>query len=267
MASLKCLACGHDNKVGDESCTSCSSSLNLRLCSACEAINANSAERCHSCGAQFDAKAEAAASVVVEATQEAPASEEKVLPAAWLAGAEDATRHGRRAAAALWLLPILAVTSFAYYFYGASQAAPKPAAAPAARAGVAQATPVTPAAEVVRATTAPVRATTAPVDPGKTAFEPKRTLTPVTHTRGESAAIPVKAIPAAAPAVATAPPAPNEPAPVALERRPRVTHTKAEPSEAAEAGAVGASVPSAAVKLEPAACAPGVAALGLCKTK
>ena len=44
MASLKCLACGHDNKVGDQSCTSCSSSLNLRLCSACEAINARTAK-------------------------------------------------------------------------------------------------------------------------------------------------------------------------------------------------------------------------------
>src|SRR5688572_15136011 len=103
MASLKCLACGHNNKVGDESCTSCSSSLNLRLCSACEAINANNAELCHSCGAQFGPETETAAPAG-EVGGEARI-EEKVLPAAWIAGAQEAVLRGRRISAALWLVP------------------------------------------------------------------------------------------------------------------------------------------------------------------
>src|SRR5688572_13236446 len=124
MASLKCLACGHNNKVGDESCASCSSSLNLRLCSACEAINANNAERCHSCGAQFGP----------ETTGEAHI-EEKVLPAAWVAGAKQAVLRGRRITVALWLAPALAAVALGYYFYGDPQAAPK-------HVGAAQAAPV-----------------------------------------------------------------------------------------------------------------------------
>src|SRR5690348_15498671 len=105
MASLKCLACGHDNKVGDESCVSCSSSLNLRLCSACEAINATNAERCHSCGALFGAAAEPPpAEAVTEVSSEAPRVEP--LPAAWIAGAAQASRGDRRLRAALWILPV-----------------------------------------------------------------------------------------------------------------------------------------------------------------
>src|SRR5688572_11136442 len=53
MARLKCIACGQDNKVGEESCARCLSSLNLRLCSACEAINDHTADRCHGCDAEF----------------------------------------------------------------------------------------------------------------------------------------------------------------------------------------------------------------------
>ena len=125
MASLKCLACGHDNKVGDESCASCASSLNLRLCSACEAINATNAERCHSCGALFGAAAEPppALEEVTEERADAPRIE-KPLPAAWIAGAARASRGDRRLRAALWVVPVLAVGSAAYYFYGAPQAAP-----------------------------------------------------------------------------------------------------------------------------------------------
>ena len=51
MATLKCLACGYGNKAGDEACAACSSSLNLKLCGACEAVNAARAEKCHGCGA------------------------------------------------------------------------------------------------------------------------------------------------------------------------------------------------------------------------
>src|SRR4051794_38597797 len=80
MATLKCLACGHDNNVGDQSCSSCSScssSLNLKLCSACEAINAHDAERCHSCKAEFRIEPE-----VVTFEMDAPASGAPVEAAA-----------------------------------------------------------------------------------------------------------------------------------------------------------------------------------------
>src|SRR5687767_7233386 len=177
MASLKCLACGHNNKVGDESCASCSSSLNLRLCSACEAINANNAERCHSCGAQFGP----------ETTEEA-LIEEKVLPAAWVAGAKQAVLRGRRITAALWLAPALAAAALAYYFYGTPGAAPKHVAAaqaaPVATPRVADAgAPATlvknPPATLVKTgpvTTLKTGPVTIPAVETKTAVEPKRTL-------------------------------------------------------------------------------------------
>jgi hypothetical protein len=285
VATLKCLACGLDNKVGDESCSSCSSSLNLRLCSACEAINAHDAQRCHSCGAQFSAEAPAAATVVEEIAQEAPPSE-KVLPAAWVLGAEEATRRGRRAAAVLWLLPLAAVASSAYYFYGTPQAASKPAAlnhkiesaATKAAPLVLQSAPApivthTRADSVAALVKAAPAATAAVAPAGQiaksqpiSAATNAAPLVPVTHTRAESLAAPAVA-PQAAPAVVLPV---KESAPTA-ERRPRVTHTKAEAPEAAEPvvvrAASGASVPSTEAKVEPAACAPGVAALGLCKSK
>lgn len=265
MASLKCLACGQDNKVGDESCTSCSSSLNLRLCSACEAINATSAERCHSCGAQFGPETEPA-STLEEVADRAP-SPGRVLPAAWIAGAEQATRRGWRAGAALWLLPIIAVASATYYFYdGAPHAAPAKQPTPEAKQAVLEAKQVVlelaQPAPVVRQP--PVAAAKpAPAAESRTSFEPKRALPPVTHTRLAAAATPAKPAPAAAVAA-------SESAPALVERRGRVTHTRAEPAAAAEAGAAqavaGASVPSTQARVEPAACPPEVVALGLCRS-
>src|SRR3954451_22843352 len=135
MATLKCLACGHDNKVGDQWCSSCSSSLNLRLCSACEAINANDAERCHSCNAQFVVKPETAEPVAVEldlrpsagAGAEAPVYE--FLPATWQMPEEPVRKRRPTLAAALAVLPLLAAGT-AYYFYAASQASQAPQLAP-----------------------------------------------------------------------------------------------------------------------------------------
>src|ERR1051326_5244790 len=101
MATLKCLACGHDNDVGDESC---SSSLNLKLRSACEAINANDAERCHSCNAQFSVAPE------------------------WLATGQ-ARKRSARSTAVLAVLPLM-VGGAAYYFYASSEATTPPHAAP-----------------------------------------------------------------------------------------------------------------------------------------
>ena len=255
MATLKCLACGQDNKIGDESCTSCSSSLNLRLCSICEAINAHSAQGCHSCGAQFSPEVEVTSSVE-QVAREAPA-DEKVLPSAWVRGAEQATRRGRRATAALWLVPALAVAGGTYYFYGGPQAA--------------QISEVKASAPQIRqpSLAAPTLGA-APVAEARTASEPKRAPAPVTHTRTAGVETPIKTIPAPAPLVPAAVPAVTEAAPVLVEPRIRVTHTKAGPSEAGVAGStpavVGATVPSTVTKVEPAGCAPGVAALGLCKS-
>src|SRR5437764_13280196 len=49
----KCIACGHDNALGGESCSACGSSLDLKLCPACEAINGAATDRCHACGDVF----------------------------------------------------------------------------------------------------------------------------------------------------------------------------------------------------------------------
>ena len=51
MDTRECLACGHQNKPGAMSCAACSTSLNLKLCTACEAANALIAENCYECGA------------------------------------------------------------------------------------------------------------------------------------------------------------------------------------------------------------------------
>lgn len=69
----KCLACGHPNKFGEVACEECGSSLDLKLCGACEAINASKAERCHACGADLAGPiVEKALPAIVTATRLAP---------------------------------------------------------------------------------------------------------------------------------------------------------------------------------------------------
>ena len=222
MATLKCLACGHDNNVGEESCASCSSSLNLKLCSACEAINANNAERCHSCKAQFRAEPE-----VVSFEMQAPPGElvewpapaGRTLPAVWRMAAEGARIPRSRSAPALAVvalvlaaLPLVVVAGLAYHFYAPSQAAkapepstkleaavkrvPNPKANPevspgeTARLQVAEPKPApTP---VVSARIAPSRPAPAP-SRNTPLPEPKRTTAPVTHTRAAGADTPSRA--------------------------------------------------------------------------
>ena len=228
MASLKCLACGHDNKVGDESCASCSSSLNLRLCSACEAINATNAERCHSCGALFGAAAEPPVEEVTEVRAETRI--EKPLPATWIAGAARASRGDRRLRAALWVVPVLAVGSAAYYFYGAPQAAP--AKRPVVE--VKQAAPLArePVVQQVKQVVVDVR--------------PAVAQAKAPHLTESKPAIEAKSSPV-------------------VERRGRITHTKAEPSEYAAAPAAPPAAPAVGATAAAPACPPGVVALGLCK--
>jgi hypothetical protein len=229
MATLKCLACGHDNNVGDEWCSSCSSSLNLRLCSACEAINASDAERCHSCNAEFRIEPE-----VVTFEMDAPPQVEPVaaaappgqaLPAVWRLAADHARKRSSRSAAVLAVLPLLAAGA-AYYFYAGSQAAPlapqlapkveaaqksepapDPEAAPKepARPQTAEVKPAQPPAvsgKITAPRTAAAPARTTPLS------QPKRMGAAVTHTRAAGAEAPSRAAAAdapAEPAVATLP--------------------------------------------------------------
>jgi hypothetical protein len=222
MATLKCLACGHDNNVGDEACSSCSSSLNLKLCSACEAINANDAERCHSCNAEFRVEPE-----VVTFEMEAPPPGERfeeaspagrTLPAVWQIAARQVLTRSTRSAAALAVLPLLAA-GVAYYFYAVSQPtdhepqpAPKVQAAqksePDPKPEITPSEPVRPQAPEPRQPHAP--AVSGKIVPSKAAAassrtaaassrtaaapsrstppsEPKRTTAAVTHTRAPGA--------------------------------------------------------------------------------
>jgi hypothetical protein len=216
MATLKCLACGHDNNVGDEWCSSCSSSLNLRLCSACEAINASDAERCHSCNAEFRIEPE-----VVTFEMDAPPPGEpveaaapagKALPAVWRLATDHARKRSSRSAAVLAVVPLLAAGA-AYYFYAASQAPQAPQVAPKVEA--AQKSEPAPAPEAApkepaRPQTVDAKPAQAPVVSGKIAAprtataparstppsEPKRTAAAVTHTR--AAGVEASSRPAAA---------------------------------------------------------------------
>jgi hypothetical protein len=111
---MNCLACGHDNRAGEESCVSCSASLNLKLCERCDAINAADAERCHNCGA------------------------ERSLPSAWVISGEPGPVR-RRLRAGLLAVPVLALASFAAYHF--SSPVPEARAVPVTP-------PSTPAVEV-----------------------------------------------------------------------------------------------------------------------
>lgn len=244
MAALKCLACGQENKVGEESCTACSSSLNLKLCSSCEAVNGHTAERCHNCGAGFGPDRPRAGAVVrdpVLVIEQGPAG--KSLPAIQQRNAQASTartRRGRRAAV-FWTLGIALATGGAYAYYElpgvpvakgfiASAITPKSTPAPV----------VAPGPGFIRPPEGPA-AEKPPQSPPKTAKAPAATTTPETSSP---------------------PPAP---------RRAQVTHTKApEPGEAAAVAASAPAVSQAPIKKEmnPSAdCPPGVAALGLCISK
>jgi hypothetical protein len=233
MATLKCLACGHDNNVGDESCSSCSSSLNLKLCSACEAINANNAERCHSCNAQFRIEPE-----VVTFEMDAPPGEHveeaspprRTLPAVWQIAARQARTRSTRSGAALVGLSLL-LAGLAYYFYTAPSTTPHQQAAPKVEAIQKS----EPDAKPERAPEEPVRPQVAEpkqpptvsgkIAPPKTAAapsrstppsEPKRTTAAVTHTRSARAEVSSRTTPANAPTKTTAAVVPVAVVPVAV---------------------------------------------------
>jgi hypothetical protein len=90
MGTMDCLACGHDNRAGEERCAACSASLRLKLCSACDAINGEDAIRCHNCNA------------------------DPSLRSTWVIfGEPGGPRRALRAA--LWAVPLLALAVFVGY--------------------------------------------------------------------------------------------------------------------------------------------------------
>lgn len=230
MATLKCLACGHDNNVGDEWCSSCSSSLNLRLCSACEAINADDAQRCHSCNAELRIEPQA---VTFDA-----------LPAVLRLSTDHARRRSSRFTAVLAVLPLLAAGGY-FFFYAASRASEAPHVAP--NVEVAPKSDPAPDAEAV------------PKERAASA-QPKRATAAVTHTRSARAApttLPVSAtvpVSTTLPVSATSDPALNAPILPVSEIPAAISELRR-------------TVPAEATSGEPAGCAPAVAALGLCKTR
>jgi|SRR4051812_11457037 hypothetical protein len=208
MATLKCLACGHDNNVGDEWCSSCSSSLNLRLCSACEAINASDAERCHSCNAEFRIEPQAVTFDMEAAPSRAPveatASAGNPLPAVWRLATDHARRRSPRLTAVLAVLPLLAAGAAYFFFSAASLPAEAPHAVPkveAARKSEPVAAPEAVPKEPARRQTADGKPAQAPAVSGRiiaprtatvpamsaVPSEPKRTTAAVTHTRSTGA--------------------------------------------------------------------------------
>ena len=176
-AVTKCLACGFGNKPGDLACAACGSSLHLKLCASCEAINASRAEQCHACGAAF-----------------AKPQEKKALAGLSPAVAKPAPR--RQQLVALILLPVVATLVLAYYVYrgtfwveearhanapAAPKAppAPQPASAPAPqKAPVAAEAPAEP--KVARPIVAPAKsiATESAPSPAPTSR--------ITHTRRQA---------------------------------------------------------------------------------
>jgi len=194
VAVTKCLACGFGNKPGDLACAACGSSLHLKLCTSCEAINASRAEQCHACGAAF-----------------AKPQEKKALAGLAPAVAKPAPR--RRQLVALILLPLVATLVLAYYVYRGSfwaeearhaiapaapkaPPAPQPASAPAPqKAPVAAEAPAEP--KVARPIVAPAKSIATESAP------PPAPTSRITHTKRQAPESVVITAP-----VVTAPPAP-----------------------------------------------------------
>ena len=147
MSALHCLACEHENPQGENFCQKCGSTLCLKLCKHCEAINEIKAPACHNCGIQF---------------------------------ASPRLTRARTAAIAAGVFTVLAVIGFAYHFgyrqpaVAASDTARQPALKPIAQ-------PVaTPVEDKPAPATAPDRKKPA-TKPAAAPATSERTA--VTHTR------------------------------------------------------------------------------------
>jgi ribosomal protein L40E len=246
MSALECLACKHENKVGDKFCEACGSSLDLKFCPGCEAINGRTATHCRSCAAELPA----------EAAAEAPAEPSFRAPQRWRV-IEPEYSTGRRIALGttrfVGALSLVGLGALAYHFYGQWAPAMKAvAAAPAASAAGASAerraepsaplpapAPKRPVAEVKQAPKATVA---------------QRTITPTQSTS------------AASPVVSTG----LKQTPPAAYSHGRITHTRpgpdAAPAEPVQAAVIPTTTdaPAAPAKAASAACPEAVAVLGLC---
>ena len=161
MSALHCLACEHENAPGENFCQKCGSTLNLKLCKQCEAINEINAQACHQCGTQLG---------VPLTVPSKPPGTPWLLPRA------------RTAAIAAGVCTVLAVSGLAYQFVyrqpvaGASNVARQPAVGP-----IVQPVATTPAEDKAAATTAPEKKKTATPAPAPATSGTTRTA--VTHTR------------------------------------------------------------------------------------
>jgi hypothetical protein len=277
----KCLACGHPNKFGEVACEACGSSLDLKLCRACEAINASKAERCHACGADFTGP-------IVE----------KALPAI-RAATRNAPRRARQFT--LFTALTLAIALFlVYHFYGDLIArVPEKAAVPPQSSKAQAAVPaqegaqVQPTAAQGTSAEAPTKEATKPSSAGLRSAElrsgARASRSPpasATHSRGGGSAAAVRApepnketTGARAPepkketaaALGAAEPLPVDSLPLRVpSAHPRVTHTKALPDDTltpAAGVAINAAAsrgPQTQADARSGLCSEPVAALGLC---
>ena len=280
---LECLACGHGNKPGDKFCAECASSLDLKLCGICEAMNANGDARCYKCGAAL--WSEPQAPVLVQ---------DESLPVKRLS---DRTSRvfalsTRTRLTVLFVVPIVLLAGTVALFNGgtlpsdteptSTVLAPTPEArtegwGPVQSSHSAGNTAVT--AKVMSVSVA---------QETPAALVMARAVSSVTHTKAapptSAAAPPVaqkRAAVAAAAALAPGPSREKLAAPVAPEPMvaapsySQVTHTKAQLApglaSGAEAFATVVRLPAEqsldAREEQAAGCVPGVAALGLCINK
>lgn len=255
---VKCIACGHGNGAGELSCQACGSSLDLKLCASCEAINAMKAERCHACGAQFMAPVNG-----------------RMVPVAMTYTIDAPRRRGRRARVLFGVLVIAGALVLAYRYYGGSlspalqamqtkPSLPTPQPAPM-QAAVMEAPKAMPAKEAPKA--APVKEA-----PKVTAVavRPETRPAPRANRAAVSAHAPASGSTAAVLQEADSPVKQDSPVvgvSVSLPQLPtshiRVTHTKAMPNDVA--------LPVASVVARPRTgsnrsngCSEPAAALGLC---
>lgn len=265
----KCIACGHSNTAGESSCQACGSSLDLKLCSSCEAINAIKAEHCHACGAKF-----------------APPTGNRMMPVA-MAHTIDAPRRRGPVLALAGVLLLAATVLMAYRYYGnelapalqAMLAALNPPARPPAAEGAIRTEPaLTTQAPVVRVPAKEEAPKVTPVkEVPKTAVKEAPKVTAATQpaeprpaTRVRNRAVAPAHAPSTVPTLrlGAAEPANENAAVVGVSvsspplsmPHPRVTHTKPMPN--------GASLPVASVVVSPPTgsngCSEPAAALGLC---
>jgi hypothetical protein len=241
---LECLACGHENKPGDKFCAQCASSLDLKLCSVCEAMNASADVRCYKCGGPLWAEPQAPVPVPVQ---------NESLPA----------NRMSKGVMLLFFVPIVLLAgTVAFFNAGIWSFHTGPALT--AVASMAEA----------RTNWTPVSLSVAHVTP---AVVREQAVSSVTHTRVAPVATTVAAAAPApelsrekleAPAIAPV-------SEIAAQSYARVTHTK--PQHPAKSGAHATPVVAAvsapgeetidAREEQRASCEPGVAALGLCISK